>query len=85
MAVKIRLARYGAKKNPCYRIVVADARAPRDGRFLEQIGTYQPLRPKDSPDRFQVDAERVKHWMGVGALPTATVLRYFKRDGLISA
>lgn len=84
MAVKIRLARYGAKKNPCYRVVVADARSPRDGRFLEKIGIYQPLQPKDSEQRFSVDVERAKHWLSKGALPTDTVLRYFKKAGLVA-
>ena len=82
MAVKIRLARYGAKKDPHYRIVVADVRAPRDGKFLEQIGTYQPTRAKDSDQRFVVDKDRAKYWLSQGALPTETVARYFKKEGV---
>ena len=84
MAVKIRLARYGAKKNPCYRIVVADVRAPRDGKFIEQIGTYQPLRDKEDKERFSIKKDRVEHWLSVGALPTSTVLRHFKKAGLVA-
>lgn len=84
MSVKIRLARYGTKKNPCYRIVVADSRAPRDGKFLEQIGTYHPLQAKESGRRFSVDTERTRHWLSVGALPTSTVLRYLKAEGIVA-
>lgn len=70
MAVRIRLTRAGAKKSPYYRIVVADARSPRDGRFIEQVGTYDP---RQSPAAVRLDAERVAHWIGVGALPSQTV------------
>ena len=70
MAVKLRLARYGGKKNAYYRIVAADARAPRDGSFLEQIGTYNPLK---APSSVTLKEERVKHWLNVGAQPTTTV------------
>lgn len=84
MAVKIRLARYGAKKNPCYRIVVADVRAPRDGKFIEQLGVYQPLRDREDKERFSFKEDRVQHWLSVGALPTHTVLRYFKKAGLVA-
>jgi small subunit ribosomal protein S16 len=70
MAVKLRLARYGGKKSPYYRIVAADGRAPRDGRFLEQIGTYNPL---TDPASVTLKHERVQHWLGVGAQPSTTV------------
>ena len=69
MALSIRLARGGAKKRPYYRIVVADSRSPRDGRFIEKLGTYNPLLAKDSPERVKLDAERVSHWLKVGAQP----------------
>jgi small subunit ribosomal protein S16 len=83
MAVAIRLARGGAKKRPFYRIVVAESNAPRDGRFLEKIGTYNPLLPKDSAERVVLDVERAKHWLGVGAQPTDRVLRFLDAAGLI--
>ena len=70
MAVKIRLARHGAKKRPFYRVVVADARSPRDGRLIEQVGTYAPLA---DPSEFKVDADRVKDWISKGAQPTEAV------------
>jgi small subunit ribosomal protein S16 len=73
MALKIRLSRGGAKKRPMYRIVVADSRSPRDGRFIERIGTYQPLLPKDHPERLIYDADRVKYWLEQGATPTQKV------------
>jgi len=76
MALKIRLARGGTKKRPYYRIVIADSRSPRDGRFIERIGTYNPLLPKDHEDRVRIDAERAKHWLGVGAQPTDRVHRF---------
>jgi small subunit ribosomal protein S16 len=85
MAVKIRLARGGAKKKPYYRIVVSDVRAPRDGAFIERIGSYNPLLPKDSTDRFIVDAERAKYWMSTGAQPTETVAKFFAKLGIIEA
>ncbi|HEX9647804.1 MAG TPA: 30S ribosomal protein S16 [Alphaproteobacteria bacterium] len=75
MALRIRLARAGAKKRPHYRIVVADSRKPRDGRFLEKLGTYSPLLPKDSPERVRLNAERVKYWLERGALPSDRVAR----------
>lgn len=78
----IRLARGGAKKRPYYRIVVADSRAPRDGNFLEKIGTYNPLLPKDSPERVKLDTERAQHWLGVGAQPTDRVARFLDMAGL---
>lgn len=82
MALKIRLARGGSKKRPYYRIVVADVNAPRDGRFIEKIGTYNPLLPKDSADRVNLDVDRAKHWMSVGAKPTDRVLRFLDALGL---
>lgn len=82
MALKIRLARGGSKKRPYYRIVVADVNAPRDGRFIEKIGTYNPLLPKDSDDRVNIDVDRAKHWMSVGAKPTDRVLRFLDALGL---
>lgn len=76
MAVSIRLSRGGSKKRPYYRIVVADARSPRDGNFIEKIGTYNPLLAKDSPDRVKLDTDRAKHWISVGAQPTDRVARF---------
>src|ERR1051325_22056 len=76
MAVSIRLSRGGSKKRPYYRIVVADARSPRDGNFIEKIGTYNPLLAKDSPERVKLDADRAKHWLSVGAQPTDRVARF---------
>ncbi|MBI1385306.1 MAG: 30S ribosomal protein S16 [Rhizobiales bacterium] len=82
MSLKIRLARAGAKKAPFYRIVIADSRSPRDGRFIERIGTYDPRLPKESEKRVVIDAERAKHWLAVGATPTDRVLRFFDAAGL---
>src|SRR5690348_1830312 len=82
MALAIRLARGGAKKRPYYRIVVADSRAPRDGRFIEKLGTYNPLLAKDSPERVKLDAERIQHWLGVGAQPSDRVLRFLDAAGI---
>ena len=75
MAMKIRLARGGSKKRPFYSIVAADSRMPRDGRFIEKLGTYNPMLPKDSEDRVKMDLDRVKHWLGEGAQPTDRVAR----------
>ena len=75
MAMKIRLARGGSKKRPFYRIVAADSRMPRDGRYKEKLGTYNPLLPKDREDRINLDVERVKFWLGEGATPTDRVSR----------
>jgi len=83
MSLKIRLARAGSKKRPYYHIVVADARAPRDGRFIERIGAYNPMLAKDSADRVTFDAERAKHWLGVGAKATDRVARFFDAEGLL--
>ncbi|KTF70096.1 30S ribosomal protein S16 [Sphingomonas pokkalii] len=78
----MRLSRGGSKKRPYYRIVVADARAPRDGKFIEKIGTYNPLLAKDSPERVKLDGDRAKYWLGVGAQPTDRVLRFLDVAGI---
>ena len=83
MSTKIRLARFGAKKRPFYRIVVADSRSPRDGRYIEKIGTFNPLLSRDDPERVKFDVERAKHWLSHGALPTDRVLRFFDAAGLM--
>jgi small subunit ribosomal protein S16 len=80
MAVKIRLRRMGAKKAPFYRVVVADSRYPRDGRFIEEIGTYNPL---TDPATVNIDAEKAKKWIGNGAQPTDTVKALLKKSGII--
>ncbi len=82
MALSIRLARGGAKKRPYYRIVVADSRAPRDGKYIEKIGTYNPLLAKDSDQRVQLDGDRAKHWLSVGAQPTDRVARFLDAAGV---
>ena len=82
MALAIRLARGGAKKRPYYRIVVADSRAPRDGRFIEKVGTYNPLLAKDSPERVKLDNDRISHWLSVGAQPSDRVLRFLDAAGI---
>ena len=81
MALKIRLARAGSKKRPYYHIVVADVRSPRDGRFIEAVGAWNPLLPKDG-DRIKLDEDRVKHWLGNGALPTDRVARFLDQAGI---
>ncbi|MAU53520.1 MAG: 30S ribosomal protein S16 [Roseovarius sp.] len=83
MAMKIRLARGGSKKRPFYRIVAADSRMPRDGRFIEKLGTYNPLLPKDSEDRVKMDLERVRHWLAQGAQPTDRISRMLEAAGVI--
>ncbi len=82
MALKIRLSRWGAKKRPFYRIVVADARAPRDGRFVENIGTFDPLKPSEDANRLVLDAEKAKAWIAKGAQPTDRVLRLLASIGV---
>ncbi|WP_297113474.1 30S ribosomal protein S16 [uncultured Devosia sp.] len=82
MALKIRLARAGTKKRPFYHIVIADARSPRDGRFIEKLGTFNPLLAKDAENRVVLDAERAKHWLSHGAQPTDRVLRFLDAAGL---
>lgn len=83
MATKIRLARGGAKKRPFYRIVVADARSPRDGRYIERLGTYNPSLPKDDENRVQFDKERAEYWLKTGAEPSERVTRFLRAAGLI--
>ncbi len=83
MAMKIRLARGGSKKRPFYRIVAADSRMPRDGRFIEKLGTYNPLLPKDSEERVKMDMDRVKYWLGEGAQPTDRVSRFLEAAGVL--
>lgn len=80
MAVKIRLRRMGSKKAPFYRVVVADSRFPRDGRFIEEVGTYNPL---TNPSEIKIDAEKVNTWLGKGAQPTESVRSLLKRSGII--
>jgi small subunit ribosomal protein S16 len=82
MAVKIRLARGGAKKRPFYRIVAADERSPRDGRYIEKLGTFNPLLPKDHAERVVMDTDRIQHWLSTGAQPTDRVLRLLDAAGL---
>ena len=83
MSLKIRLTRGGAKKRPYYRIVVADSRSPRDGRFIEKVGTYDPMKPKDDPARVVLEAEKVQAWLQKGAQPTDRVLRFLDAAGLM--
>ena len=83
MALKIRLARAGAKKRPHYRIVVADSRSPRDGRFVDKVGTYDPLQPKGSPERVKLNEERIKYWLGNGATPSDRVGRFLGEAEII--
>ena len=80
MAVKMRLTRIGAKKAPFYRVIVADSRSPRDGRFIDTIGTYNPL---TTPVEIKIDAEKAKKWLGNGAQPTATVKALLKKSGIV--
>ena len=81
MAMKIRLARGGSKKRPFYAIVAADSRMPRDGRFIEKLGTYNPMLPKDSEERVKMNMERVKYWLSEGAQPTDRVSRMLEAAG----
>ena len=83
MAVAIRLSRGGAKKRPYYRIVVADSRAARDGKYLEQIGTYNPMLPKESGERVKLNEDRARYWIGVGAKPTDRVHRFLDAAGVL--
>lgn len=82
MAMKIRLARGGSKKRPYYSIVAADSRMPRDGRFIEKLGTYNPLLAKDSEDRVRMNMERVQYWLGQGAQPTDRIARMLEAAGV---
>ncbi|MEO1047647.1 MAG: 30S ribosomal protein S16 [Pseudomonadota bacterium] len=83
MAIALRLSRGGAKKRPYYRIVAADSRSPRDGKYLEQIGTYNPLLAKDSPERVKLNEDRARYWLGVGAQPSDRVLRFLDAVGIL--
>ncbi len=83
MAMKIRLARGGSKKRPYYAIVAADSRMPRDGRFKEKLGSYDPLLAKDNPDRIKMDLERIQFWLGQGAQPTDRVSRWLENAGVL--
>jgi small subunit ribosomal protein S16 len=83
MSLKIRLARGGAKKRPFYSIVIADSHSPRDGRFIERVGTYNPMLDRSHADRITLKTERIQHWLGVGALPTDRVARFLGDAGLI--
>ncbi len=83
MSARIRLSRGGAKKRPYYYVVVAHSASPRDGRYIEQIGTFNPMLPKDNPERVKLNADRCKHWISVGAQPTDRVARLFDGAGLL--
>jgi small subunit ribosomal protein S16 len=83
MAMKIRLARGGSKKRPHYSIVATDSRMPRDGRFLEKLGTYDPMLAKDNENRIKMDVERIKHWLGQGAQPTDRLARMLESAGVL--
>jgi small subunit ribosomal protein S16 len=83
MSLKIRLARGGAKKRPFYSIVVADARSPRDGRFIEKLGTYNPMLERSHAERVTLKDERIRHWLGVGAQPTERVARFLGEAGIV--
>jgi small subunit ribosomal protein S16 len=84
MALKIRMARYGAKKRPFYWIVVADARAPRDGKFIEKLGTHNPLLTHENPSRVVMNIERIKYWLSVGAKPSDRLTKFFSKEGLVA-
>jgi len=83
MSLKMRLSRGGAKKRPFYRIVIADSRSPRDGRFIERVGTYNPMVPKEHPERLIMKEERIKYWLGCGVKPTDRVARFLGDAGLM--
>ena len=83
MAMKIRLSRGGSKKRPFYRIVAADSRMPRDGRYIEKLGTYNPLLAKDSEERVKMDVERIQYWLGEGAQPTDRISRMLEAAGVL--
>jgi small subunit ribosomal protein S16 len=83
MSLKIRLTRAGAKKRPYYRIVIADSRSPRDGRFIEKVGAYDPMKKKDDPARVTLETEKVQAWLAKGAQPTDRVLRFLDAAGLM--
>lgn len=85
MALRIRLSRGGTKKRPFYRLVVADSRSPRDGRFIEILGTYNPMLADDHPDRVRLDSDRIRHWLSVGATASDRVARFCAAAGLMEA
>jgi small subunit ribosomal protein S16 len=85
MGLKIRLARAGAKKRPYYHIVVADSRSPRDGRFIEKVGSYNPMLPSDHADRIRLQNERITHWVSQGAVATDRVAKFLGKAGIIEA
>ncbi len=85
MSVRIRLSRGGSKKRPFYMVVAADQRAPRDGRFIERLGSYNPMLPREHADRFTVDVERVKYWLSKGAQPTERLEKLLSGLGLVEA
>ncbi|MDR3436150.1 30S ribosomal protein S16 [Telmatospirillum sp.] len=85
MSLKIRLSRGGAKKRPFYKVVLADSRSPRDGKFIEKLGTYNPMLPVDHAERLILKEERIKHWLSVGAQPTDRVARFLAVAGYIAA
>jgi len=84
MSLKIRMSRAGAKKRPFYRIVIADSRMARDGRFIERVGTYDPMLQRDNPNRVKLDVERLKHWLSKGALPSERVQKFLADVSLAS-
>jgi small subunit ribosomal protein S16 len=84
MSLKIRLARAGAKKRPYYHIVIADSRSPRDGRFIEKVGSYNPMLPSDHAERIRLQEDRLKHWLGHGAVATDRVARFLGKANLIA-
>ena len=83
MSLKIRLSRAGSKKRPYYHIVLADSRSPRDGKYIERLGSYNPMLPKDSSDRTNINEERIKHWLSMGAKPTDRVARFLGKANII--
>ena len=85
MSLKIRLSRAGTKKRPYYRVVIAESRMPRDGRFIERVGSYDPMLPHESPERVKLDLERIKHWLSHGAQPTERVTLFLAKAGLAEA
>jgi small subunit ribosomal protein S16 len=85
MSLKIRLARAGTKKRPFYRVVLADSRSPRDGKFIERLGSYNPMLPHEHKDRLTLDQERIKHWLSKGAQPTERLARILSGLGLVKA
>jgi small subunit ribosomal protein S16 len=84
MSLKIRLARAGAKKRPYYHIVIADSRSPRDGRFIEKVGSYNPMLPAEHEERIRLQQERIKHWLSEGAIATDRVARFLGNAGLMA-